>query len=255
MRSRLLLASWLAACSQRVAPSDELPDVVAEEDAPVVLAKAECTPELECECEAPRYADVDACIEERAADYEAAALAAMDAGLTYDGECVAAIVAWHADVGCALQSSFVFPEPERPACHPYSRKNAASNIACTLPAAFGNIFATPCRGGELCIDGRCTPPWWEVGAEIGERCPAPQGCRYPGACVDDECVMRTPAGGPCGDVTMPPCDDASYCDRDTCVAKRGPGAACEGDGFDGSCINLSCENGVCTDVPLQCTGM
>lgn len=254
MRYGVLLASLLVACSQRVATGDELPDHVEEVDAPAAIAKAICTPHYECDCASTSHEDVDACIADRTANYEAAALAAIEDGLAYDGECVAALVAWHAEIGCALQSSFEFPEPERPRCHPYSLRNAESMIECTLPAAFGSIFATPCKGGESCIDGQCTPPWWEVGAEIGERCPAPQGCRYPGACVDDECVPRTAAGGPCGEIVLAPCDEASYCDGSVCVTKRGPGAACEGNGYDASCINLACEDGVCSDVPLQCIG-
>ena len=251
-RTWLVVMLAVAACSQRIADGGDPTDDVLEPDAPAVLARAECAPQFECECSSTQHGDQDECVETRTAEYVEMAEAARMEGLAYDGECVASIVAWYADIGCGLQSSFTFPEPERPRCHPYALPDVASMSACTLPAAFGGTFATPCPSGELCIDGLCSPPWWLVGAEIGERCPAPEGCVYPGTCVADECVARIPPGGACGEDILAACDHSTYCDGSTCAAKLEPGAPCEGEGFDASCVNQACADGVCADVPALC---
>jgi hypothetical protein len=200
-----------------------------EGQTPETLGRSRCELYFTCKCVDLEYTDEAACIKAETASAKEDLDAAKEAGLTFDGACVADVLANRADLGCKTTSEVA--EADLP-CRPCSIYHGAVPLggACMATGSYSD-----CAQDLECIDFVCVESCKPVAAE-GEACEDSEGavtakCVHGLFCASSShaCEKKPALGEPCPDAI---CAAGAHCDSmdsEACEALKADGEACNWD--------------------------
>jgi len=210
-------------------------------------------------------------------------------GLTYDGDCVASLVAAINYVQCASESQVdawweLMTAAPALGCKMYYGTKQEGDPCTTLTDSNGddcgkNLLCSdgrcevrpysipegdPCDGEEVCaVPAFCLPD--QVGTTAGHCAPLPAPgqacylgllCEVGSSCVGGTCEKLPAVGHPCAeseDILKRTCDPTSSCEDGQCVALPAAGESCSSS--VGCTPGYLCTQGTCTaDTPALCQG-
>jgi hypothetical protein len=214
------------------------------------LATAYCDALFQCEalddCDAiAEYEDAASCIEGESTKLEELQSAAVDAGLTYDADCVQQTIATYATSGCAdLRRLGLSEYEENWLCPPY-HGSGVENQPCeeSWPTRLSE-----CGARMICMDDQCNP----IDDDTACACDEGFGCapNSGGQCLpivaDGEVCFTDEAVGACAGsshcTTPDPLPPEGELVEWRCQPRVALGEACT---HDDACLSGACEENVC----------
>jgi hypothetical protein len=253
MTVRLIAHALLLVACQPPEP----PPFITEADAVLAIMQATCSTAFDCACPLAPWPDEATCEQAVAQRTSDTAMVAAEAGLRYDGVCVARILDRIDRLGCRADDV----EVERDAACAEACKAYVGTIAAGETCQrFGvTVDLDDCAQGLYCSDDRICVPLCEPVEPLaeGDRCMA--GIEVLGECdadlfcdpVDGRCRVAAAVGEPCDER---PCAAVAMCDLAqqprTCVPRADAGQPCT---TSDACASDLCLDDVCAPiVPLAC---
>ena len=250
---RTTLALLLLAC--QIPPP---PPFITEADALPAIADATCSTAFDCACPVVQWPDEEACREAVALRTSDTSMVADQAGLRYDGVCVARRLERLERIACAAEDV----DDERDAACAEACKAYVGTIAeGETCQRFGvTVDLDDCAQGLRCSDAKICEPLCVPSEPLpeGARCMA--GIEVLGECdadlfcdaTDGRCRVASAVGEPCD---VRPCAESAFCDLAqqprTCAPRSAAGAPCRA---DETCASGLCLAEICSPlVPLACT--
>lgn len=243
----LLAAASLACIAEKIEHVD--PRLTpAEQSFSNDLAIAYCEALFQCEaldeCDAiSEYEDAAACIEGESARLEDLQSAAVDAGLTYDADCVQQTIATYESSDCASLLGLGLPEArENWLCPPY-HGSGVENQPCeeSFPTRLSE-----CGAGMICLDGQCNAIDTACACDEGFGCAPNSGGQCLQVVADGEVCFTDVAVGACAAgshcTTPDPLPPEGELVEWRCQARAALGETCT---HDAACLSGACEENVC----------
>jgi hypothetical protein len=241
-------------------PDEAPPDFDAIDEIPEAEAGAAlgelCPVFFACDCPGAEGVTTEACEAHFASLADQAVSEGVD--VTYDGDCVARVIAAFEYLGCVTQSQamadwdVLLGAAQLDSCKMYYGTKGAGEACTTLSDSNGDDCQQPLE----CVDGTCAVRPGRI-AE-GDACVVQEDCQAGLVCIpstlggmDSTCTVLPAAGEPC--VLGVLCEPGAICVERACEPLPGPGAACaiEPDVFERQCSpDGRCVDGTCEALPL-----